>query len=277
MIRKYFMDLYTVKERREGTNWSITFPTLSHGDKNLLNREISEKEIESAVFQMGAFKAPGPDGLPPGFYQRYWMVVGAAVTRFVRDAFRDKRFPTHMSDTIVSLIPKVKHPECISQFRPIALANVTTKLITKIIANRVNCLVLKLVNPMQYAFMTGRQASENIIMAQELIHTMWNKRGNKRFMVIKIDLEKVYDRVNWSFLRTVLEAAGVGTNLLELIMFCVMSPSLSVVWNGQRLTPFQPSQGIRQGDPLDPYLFLLCMDVLSQMIINAVKGRSWKK
>lgn len=80
----------------------------------------------------------------------------------------------------------------------------------------------------------------------------------------------------WQFLRSILDAAGFDNNMVDIIMFCVTSPTLSILWNGQRLETFQPTRGIRQGDPLAPYLFLLCMDILSQMIKRAVSEKKWK-
>lgn len=92
---------------------------------------------------------------------------------------------------------------------------------------------------------------------------------------MKIDLEKAYDKVNWKFLEDVLKTVGFGADLVELIMYTVTSPKLSVIWNGERLAHFSPTRGIRQGDPLAPYLFLLCMEVLSHEIQKAVDHKQW--
>lgn len=95
-------------------------------------------------------------------------------------------------------------------------------------------------------------------------------------MVVKIDLEKAYDRVDWQFLDNVLRSVGFQPRLRQVIRSCLESSSLSVVWNGTRLEPFTPQRGLRQGDPLSPYLFVLCMEVLGHHIANAVDQKQWK-
>ena len=95
-------------------------------------------------------------------------------------------------------------------------------------------------------------------------------------MAIKVDLEKAYDRISWSFLRKVLVEVGLGKALLDFVMFCITSASLSVLWNGEKLDAFVPQRGLRQGDPLSPYLFVLCMEVLGQRIRRESERGAWK-
>lgn len=272
-VRDYFVTLYADGPTQCYWDFRFNFPAISHGDSRYLNRPVSATEIESAVFQMGSFKAPGPDGLPPGFFQKNWHVVKESVIHFVSMAFMTRRFPVEMNESLITLIPKVKHPEDIKHFRPIALTNVITKIISKVIANRMKGLIDKMVSSSQCAFIPGRQAAENIIITNEIVHTMRKKKGRKGLMAVKIDLEKAYDRVSWPFLRRVLESVGFCPDMVELIMFTVTTASFSIIWNGVRLQSFRPTRGIRQGDPLAPYLFLLCMDVLSQSITAAVEQK----
>jgi hypothetical protein len=88
-------------------------------------------------------------------------------------------------------------------------------------------------------------------------------------MIVKVDLEKAYDRVSWTFLRNILDIIGLSEKLANLLMYCIQSSKLSVLWNGEKLESFSPSRGIRQGDPIAPYLFVLCMEVLSMKIVQA--------
>lgn len=157
-----------------------------------------------------------------------------------------------------------------------ALTNVLTKIISKVIANLLKPLLPKLIAPNQGAFIPGRQACDNFIIAQELIHSMKHKSGKKGTMVIKIDLEKAYDKVSWSCLKMIIKVVGFKLKLAELIMHTITSAQLSLIWNAEQLTPFRPTRGIRQGDPLASYLFLLCMEILGQLINKVVDEGRWK-
>lgn len=202
--------------------------------------------------------------------------MGPAVTRFILDAFVDRRFPAHMNASYISLIPKVNQSEMVSQCRSISLANVVVKVISKVVANRVKLVIGKLVSSYQCSFIPGRQSSDNIIVAQEILHSMRKKTGRQGVMALKLDLEKAYDKFCWCFLRQVLEAVGFDSHMLDIIMQLVTSVEMRVLWNGEMLDPIRSRRGLRQGDPLAPYLFVLCMDWLSQRIQGAVESGEWK-
>lgn len=114
-----------------------------------------------------------------------------------------------------------------------------------------------------------------MIITQELINTLSLKQGRVRYMAIKIDLEKAYDRLKWNFVRDMLLLFNVPDSLIKLIMSCVASSSISVLLNGGQLDPFLPSRGIRQGDPLSPYLFIMCMELLSFLIEDKCSFHLW--
>lgn len=116
---------------------------------------------------------------------------------------------------------------------------------------------------------------DNAIIVQELIHSMSKKKGRDGFMAIKIDLEKAYDRLEWSFIRDTLALFKFLKHLSSLIMRCVSTFSISVLYNGGALDSFQPSRGIRQGDPFSPYLFILCMEVLGAFITEKCDAKLW--
>ena len=107
---------------------------------------------------------------------------------------------------------------------------------------------------------------DNFIIVQELVHSIGRTKGKNGIMAIKIDLEKAYDKIEWSFIREMLLSLNFPSNLVELIMSCLSSVSSSLLFNGGCLDPFWPSRGIRQGDPLSPYLFIICIEYLSHLI-----------
>ena len=116
---------------------------------------------------------------------------------------------------------------------------------------------------------------DNAIIAQEIIHSVGRKRGKVGNMVIKIDLEKAYDRLEWSFIQDVLQAANFPSDMVQLIMSCVSSSTASILVNGGVLDSFHPSRGIHQGDPLSPYLFILSREVLGRIIEDKCSQKAW--
>lgn len=276
MARSYYVDLYTAGNVVDYRPHEWTFPSLTHSDKRWLNRAVSPLEVKQALFQMDGRKSPGADGILAGFFQRFWHITGDPLTRFIQQAFRDGCFPPAMNHTLISLIPKQHPPECMAHFRPISLCNVVVKVISKVVANRLKPLMSKLTSANQSSFVHNRQAADNIIVVQEVVHTLRRKQGRIGGLIAKIDLEKAYDRIDWKFLQAILEVVGFSLLLTKLVMFCISSAQLSVLWNGQQLTAFAPSRGLRQGDPLSPYLFVLCMETLAHRIQRATDQHSWK-
>ena len=126
---------------------------------------------------------------------------------------------------------------------------------------RIRPLLTDLVSLLQAAFVPGRKGIDNAIIIQEIIHTMFRKKGRHGLMAIKIEHEKTYDRLEWRFIRDTLNLFKFLTQLISLIISCVSTSSISILFNGGALEPFHLSRGICQGDPFSPYLFILCMEV----------------
>ena len=181
-----------------------------------------------------------------------------------------------MSETLLVLISKGDDPTRMKDFWPRSLCNVLYKIITKVLVNRLRPFIPELISSMQSGFVHGRNTQDNSILAQEIMHYMKKSKDKKGMVAYKIDLEKAYDRVDWHFLRVMLGKFGFPEPMVELIMFCVSSSSLSILWNGVKLPSFSPARGLRQGDPLSPYLFILCMEGLSALIQNKVEAGLWK-
>lgn len=129
----------------------------------------------------------------------------------------------------------------------------------------------------QSSFIQGRSIIDNIIIAQEVVHSMRKKQGKGGWMTLKIDLEKAFDRLRWDFIHDTLVDVGLPAQMTTLIMECITTSSMSVLWNGSPSPSFAtPQCGLRQGDPLSPYIFMLCMEKLSQSIQETVNQGSWK-
>jgi hypothetical protein len=167
----------------------------THMNEELLKPFIKE-EVDSALFQRAPLKAPGPDGFPAGFFQHHWAILGEEVGTFIIDILNSGNMPHHLNMTHIALIPKVKSPTCVTQFRPISLCNVVYKLISKVLANRLKKVLHHIISPTQSAFIPGRLITDNILAAYETLHTMHSQMsGKKSFMAVKLDMSKAYDQV----------------------------------------------------------------------------------
>ena len=194
---EYFASLFEEEVMvRPGLVCDISFPKLMEVHERVCSREVDEVEIKDALFSMGALKSPGPDGFNPLFFQHQWETVRDSVVHFVKQVFLHPERVREVNGTLIVLIPKKEHPESFRDLRPISLCNVIYKLITKVVANRMKCFMAHVISPNQCSFVPGRLSSDNIIVAQEVIHSMRVMGGKKGYMAIKIDLEKAYDRVN---------------------------------------------------------------------------------
>ena len=134
----------------------------------------------------------------------------------------------------------------------------------------------QLISPIESSFVPGCQITDNVIVMQEVLHSMRRKTGSKGWMAIKLDLEKAYDRLRWDFINETLISMRLPDQLIKVIMSCVSSCTLNILRNGEPTETFQSTRGIRQGDPLSPYLFVVCMERLSHLIEHHVMEGAWQ-
>jgi hypothetical protein len=241
--------------------------------RSFLDRPFTEEEVRTALFQMHPSKAPGVDGLTAGFFQRHWELVKPVVVPAVLQFLSGGDLPDDLNDTAIVLIPKVRNPQSIKQYRPISLCTVIYKLCTKVIALRLRPVLEDTISQEQSAFVPGRLITDNALVAFECVHTMKRrKKAKKGVCAVKLDMMKAYDRVEWPFIAAIMRKLGFSENMVNLIMKCVSSVRFSVKVNGELLPHFFPTRSIRQGDPVSPYLFLMCAEGLSALLNNYTGG-----
>ena len=155
-------------------------------------------------------------------------------------------------------------------FRPISLVGSLYKLVVKVLANILKKVMNGLINPAQNAFVKGRQILDASLIANEVIDSIQKRK--EKGILCKLNIEKAYDQINWNFILKVLKWMGFGEKWVGWIKWYVSTATFSVLINGSLTGFFGSSRGLRQGDPLSPYLFVLGMEALSLMIDKAPKG-----
>uniref|UniRef100_A0A803PJ47 Reverse transcriptase domain-containing protein n=1 Tax=Cannabis sativa TaxID=3483 RepID=A0A803PJ47_CANSA len=264
------------KRRRVGVNED---GTISSEDELVILimlhlNPVSTEEVKATLFDMNPDKSPGPDGMTPAFYQKSWAIVVADVVANVQNFFASGEMLPGFNDTNLVLIPKKKNSIVMGHLRPIALCYVLYKIVSKVLANRLKGLLDQIISPFQSTFIPSRLILDNILVSFEVLHYLKRKsQGKKGYMALKLDMSNAYDRVEWPFLETILLKMGFHQRWINLIMACVRSVQYHIVHDGQRLGPVLATRGIRQGDPLSPYLFILCAEGFSALILRYETNR----
>ncbi|XP_059663437.1 uncharacterized protein LOC132309102 [Cornus florida] len=246
---------------------------LNEKDNQSLDCAISKEEIKRVVMHFHPDKAPDLDGFPARFYQHFWRVIGQDVINAVSHFVTKSTLPQGINSTFLTLIPKANHGDNIANYRPIALCNLVYKIISKILANRLSSVLPNIIGPEQVAFIKGRKLHDNILLVSDLIKGFGKKHGDLT-IVLKVDLQKAFDSVDWDFLQRVLRWHGFSDKWIKWISVCTTSPKFSILCNGVPAGYFSASRGIRQGCPLSPLLFSFVTEFFSNLIENAIaEGR----
>lgn len=172
--------------------------------------------------------------------------------------------------TFLTLIPKREGVKSLDLFRPISICNVVYKIITKLIVEHLKSWLDRLISEEQGGFVAGRNILDGVVIVVETIHSMASSK--EKTMFIKLDMTKAYDHVKWDFLTNIFRAFGFGNDWIDWVLSSVMTTSFSVLINGEPFELFNAStRGLRQGDPLSPYLFILMVEGLGIFLKSRVE------
>lgn len=283
-LHNYFTDIFASNRTNMGTESTTSPPcpnadtTDDHqtrsSDMNYTDSKPTIEELHQILKSMRNGASPGPDGLNAAFYKLAWPWIATDIYNLVIDFYNTAFMQPELNYTFLVLIPKKIQSIIPQDFRPISLCNVIYKLIAKSLANRLKPHLPNFIDQAQAAFVPNRHIATNVVITQEIVHSFHLKNWRQQAFLLKVDLAKAFDRLEWNFIRNALVRLGLNFHFINLIYACISNPNFSVLANGEPGDHFISTRGIRQGCPLSPYLFVVAINELSRTLQHEMNSNN---
>ena len=247
---------------------------LDEGSKGKLDEDISMAEVIHALKKQKTNKSPGPDGIPVEFYKMYWHTVGEELLNVFHSGLDNRRLAHSQYLVVIKLLYKKRPREDIKNWRPVCLLNADYKLLSKVLAERIKSVLPKIIHSDQKGGVDGRYIGENIWLIEDILYEMENE--NSDAVILMLDMEKAFDRVEWGWLFKVLAYFNIGERFISWLMTIYQHAQCSILTNGIQSEYFPISRGIRQGDALSASLFVVQAEPFAQLIRTDTKIQGFK-
>jgi hypothetical protein len=254
---------------------SKVLPKLEQNEYNYLCSEVTTAEIHDAMFSLKTNSCGGPDGMNACFYTACWPIVADDVCKAICLFFNKSKLYRSYNYTNIALVPKIKNALHVKDYRPISCCNTIYKCISKIIASRLRLVLPTIISSNQAAFLPGRSILDNILLAHELFKGYNNKNSAPKAMM-KLDIMKAFDMLQWDSIVRIMGFMNFPPHFVAWVYECMSTPTYSININGVMKGFFGSKQGIRQGDPLSAFIFILVMELLTRMINDAIQLKKIK-
>ena len=269
-VKSFYENMYAEKnvdiEKMKTMSKNIKVK-LNEEEKISIEGNITEYECTCALRDMKNNKSPGSDGITTEFFKIFWNDLKSFYVNSLNYSFENGSLTTLQKQGIISLLPKKDNDLCsLNNWRPLTLLNTDYKIATKAIANRIKKFLPKIIDCSQTGFIKGRYIGENIRLIQETIEML--EKENMPGLLFFADFEKAFDSISHKYIIKCLESFNFGTDIIKWVK-CFYQGANSCVQNAGFMSNFfSISRGVRQGCPLSPYLFILCIEILSATLLN---------
>jgi hypothetical protein len=231
---------------------------------------FTKEDIDAIIKELPTDKSPGLDGNNSDFLRKCWPIVCQEYNKICQGFYEENICMESINGSHITLVPKIDNPTKVGDYKPISLLNSSVKLITKILANRLQKVVTQLIHKNQYRFIKDRSIEDCLAWAFEYLYLC--KQTRKEMVIIKLDFEKAFDKIEQQVILLVLKHKGFGQTWQNWIKMTMESRTSSIMLNGVPGKTFHCRTGVRQGDPLSPLPFVLAADLL-QSILNSAMHR----